>query len=97
MTTEINKEFETAVAEGYKGTRSEFIASKKKKRDYFSEAFNLLVLSGILTLLFSVAGNAFVEYYINKTSTKLEYWLIVNSSVLVGLLGAHNIFKRKDA
>ncbi|ARV77057.1 hypothetical protein PHABIO_426 [Pseudomonas phage Phabio] len=97
MTTEINKEYEAAVAGGYTGTRSEYIASKKKKRDYFNEGLNLLILSGVITLLFSVVGSAFVEHYIDKTSTKLEYWAIVNFSVLVGLLGAHNVFKRKDA
>lgn len=97
MTTEINKEFETAVADGFKGTRNEFIASKKKKRDYFSEIINIVILSAVLTVLISVIGSAFVDYYINHTSSKLEYWGIVNSSVLVAILGAHNVFKRKDA
>lgn len=97
MTTEINKEYEAAVKDGYTGTRSEYIASKKKKRNYWSEFGNICLSALIIGALINVCSSSFVDYYIEHKVSKVEHWTIIHLSVVVTLMTLHNVFKRKDA
>lgn len=97
MTTETNKEFEEAVINGFKGTRSEYIASKKNKRDYLGELGNICLTALILGTLINVCSSSFVDYYIEHKVSRVEHWTIIQLSVVASLMTLYNVFKRKDA
>lgn len=97
MTTEINKEYENAVKLGYPGSRSKFIAERKEHKsdmDKWVFPIHFMIAVLVITALVNIAGSSFVDFHINHTISKIEYWLITFSSIFIGLLTLVPLFKK---